>query len=132
MSWKLIFLLSLFGVGMAVASLFGLTRGIEPFLWLLIFVFYAWRIAKHAPGKHFLHGFLVSVLNGIWISIIHAAFFSSYVKNNPEMLEGFSKLPPSLSPRLMMLIIGPIVGVLFGIIAGLFALVGAKIVRRKV
>lgn len=132
MNWKLIFLLSLFGVVMGVASLFGFTRGIEPFLWLLIFVFYAWRIAKNAPGKFFLHGFLVSVLNGIWISIIHAAFFSLYVKNNPEMLESFSKLPPSLSPRLMMLIIGPIVGVLFGVIAGLFALVGAKIVRRKV
>ena len=131
MSWKLIFLLSLFGVGMAVASLFGFTRGIEPFLWLLIFLLYAWWIAKHAPGKYFLHGLLVSVLNGIWISIIHVAFFSSYVKNNPEMLEAFSNLPPSLSPRLMTLIIGPIVGVLFGVIAGLFALVGAKIVRRK-
>jgi len=71
-------------------------------------------------------------LNGVWISIIHAGFFSLYVKNNPEMLESFSKLPPSLSPRLMMLIIGPIVGVLFGVIAGLFALAGAKIVRKKV
>ncbi|MDQ2921552.1 MAG: hypothetical protein M3R52_08085 [Acidobacteriota bacterium] len=132
MNWKLIFLLSLFGVAMGVASLFGFTRGIEPLSWLLIFLLYAWWIAKNAPGKYFLHGFLVSVLNGIWISIIHCAFFSLYVKNNPEMLEGFSKLPASLSPRLMMLIIGPIVGVLFGVVAGLFALVGAKIVRRKV
>lgn len=131
MNWKLIFLLSLFGVAIAVASLFGWTRGIEPFLWLIIFVLYAWWIAKNAPGKYFLHGLLASVLNGIWISIIHAAFFSLYVRNNPQMLEGFRRLPPSLSPRAMMLIIGPIVGVIFGVLAGLFAVVGSRIVRRR-
>lgn len=131
MNWKLIFWLSMFGVAMAAASLFGWTRHIEPLLWLVIFVFYAWCIAKNATGRYFLHGFLVSVLNGIWISIIHASFFSLYIKNNPEMLQGFTKLPTYISPRLIMLIIGPLVGAIFGVIAGLFAFVGAKIVKRQ-
>jgi hypothetical protein len=131
MNWKLIFLLSLFGVAMGLASLFGFTRGIEPFLWLLIFILYAWWIAKHCRRRYFQHGFLVSVLNGIWISIIHASFYSLYIRNNPEMLEGLSRLPPGISPRVLMLIIGPVVGALFGVIAGLFAFVGAKIARRE-
>jgi hypothetical protein len=131
MNWKLIFLLSLFGVAMAAASLFGWTKHIEPLLWLVIYVFCAWCIAKNATGKYFLHGFLVSVLNGIWISIIHASFYPLYIRNNPEMLEGFARLPPSLSPRLMMLVIGPVVGAIFGVIAGLFAFVGAKIMKRR-
>jgi len=131
MNWRLIFLLSLFGVAMAVASLFGLTRGIEPFLWLVIFILYAWWIAKHCRSKYFLHGFLVSVVNGFWISIIHASFYTLYIRNNPKMLAGLSSLPPGISPRVLILIVGPVVGALFGVIAGLFAFVGAKIARSR-
>jgi hypothetical protein len=116
MNWKLILWLSLFGVAMAVASLFGWTRHIEPLLWLVIFLLYGWCIAKNATGKYSLHGFLVSVLNGVWISINHASFYSLYIKNNPEMLEGFANLPPSISPRLMVLVMGPVVGAICGVI----------------
>src|SRR5437879_1270629 len=120
MNWKTIFALSLFGVAMAIASLFGLTRGIEPLLWLGIFIFYAWWIAKHCAGKYFLHGFLVSVLNGVWIALIHAAFFSTFIRNNPEMVASFQKFPLPITLRVFNLIVGPIVGALFGVVAGLF------------
>ena len=130
MNWKLILSLSLFGIAMAIASLFGYTRHIEPLLWLVIFIFYAWWIAKHCAGKFFLHGLLVSVLNGVWISLIHVAFFSRYLSNNPEAREMAQKLPPVLSPRLFSLIIGPIVGAVFGVVAGLFAFIASKIVRK--
>ena len=132
MNWKLIFALSLFGVAMGIASLFGLTGHIEPLLWIVIFVFYAWWIAKHCSGKYFLHGFLVSVLNGVWISLIHSALFETYIRNNPEMTAGFQNLPKSINPRLLVLIIGPIIGVLTGVIAGLFAWVAAKLFNRTV
>ena len=75
MNWKLILMLSLFGLAMAVLSLFGL--GIFEFIIrLVIFVLYAVIIAKRAPGQYFLHGFLVSSVNSIWVTAIHAAFFS--------------------------------------------------------
>jgi phage-related protein len=74
---------------------------------------------------------LVSVLNGIWISVIHATYFSLYIKNNPEMMAGYQQLPQGISPRAMMLIVGPIIGVVTGVIAGLLALIAAKIVRRN-
>src|SRR6267142_888056 len=57
-------------------------------------------MSMNATARYFLHGFLVSLFNGIFISIIHASFYSLYIKNNPEMLAGFANLPPSISPRL--------------------------------
>ena len=131
MNWKLIFTLSSFGVAMGVVSLFGLTGRMEPLLWLAIFILYAYWIAAHAKSRHFLHGVLVSVVNGVWVSVIHAAFSSTYFANNPEMLEGFRKLPKSLSPQSMMLITGPLIGAATGVIAGLLAVIAAKILARK-
>ena len=126
MNWKLIFTLSLVGLAMAVASLFGLGI-LEPLLWLIIFIIYAWLIATRAPGKYFLHGLVVSVFNGIWITAIHATFFTTYVKNNPQMLNG---TPPGMNPRLMMIVMGPVVGALLGVVTGLFAFIASKIRKR--
>jgi hypothetical protein len=131
MNWKLIFTLSLFGVGMGIASLFGVTRRIEPFLWLVILLFYAWWIAKHCASKFFLHGFLVSFLNGVWISLVHAAFFAKYISSNPEVLAGFQNFPPGISRRVVMLIAGPIAGTLAGIAGGLLAWLASKLARKS-
>jgi len=127
MNWKLIFALSLFGLAMAVASLLGLGM-LEPLLWLVIFIIYAWVIATRASGKYFLHGFLVSVVNSIWITAIHAAFFTTYAKNNPQMVQG---APAGMNSRVLMIVMGPIVGAVFGLVAGLFAFIASKIVRKR-
>lgn len=127
MNWKLILALSLFGLAMAVGSLFGLGLA-EPLLWLAIFIIYAWVIAKRAPGKYFLHGFLVSVMNSVWITAVHAGFFSIYVKNNPQFVQS---APPGMNPRVLMIITGPVFGVLFGLVAGLFAFIASKIVKKR-
>jgi len=124
MNWKLIFALSVFGLAMAVASLFGLGM-LEPLLWLAIFIIYAWLIATRATGKYFLHGFLVSVVNSIWI---HALFFSVYAKNNPQFVQG---VPPGMNPRVLMIIMGPLVGAVFGVIAGLFAFIASKVFKKS-
>jgi len=126
MNWKLILTLSLFGLAMAVSSLFGLGF-FEFVIWLAIFVLYAVIIAKRAPGKYFLHGFLVSVVNSVWVTAIHAAFFSTYVRNNPQMVQG---TPPGMNPRIIMIVAGPIVGAVMGVVAGLFAFIASKFVKR--
>lgn len=127
MNWRLIFALSLFGLAMAVASLFGL--GLFEFvIWLVIFIVYAWIIATRARGKYFLHGFLVSIVNSVWITVIHVAFFSIYVRNNPQMVQG---APPGMNPRVIMIAAGPVVGVILGVLAGLFAFFASKIVRNS-
>ncbi len=125
MNWKLILALSLFGLAMAVGSLFGLGM-LEPLLWLSIFIIYAWLIARRAPGKYFLHGFLTSVVNSVWITAIHATFFSIYAKNNPQFVQS---APPGINPRVLMIIMGPLFGMLFGLVAGLFAFIASKFVK---
>jgi hypothetical protein len=127
MNWKLIFLLSVFGLGMAIASLFDLGR-LEPLLWLAIFVIYALVITKNCTRRYFLHGFLVSMVNSIWITAIHATFFSMYIANNPQMNR---PLPPGINPRVLMIVMGPLFGAIFGLVAGLFAFIAFKIVRKQ-
>src|SRR2546426_4238331 len=56
MDWLLILTLSLFGLAMAVATVFVIPSNIEPLFWLVIFIVCAYLIAKRAPGRPFLHG----------------------------------------------------------------------------
>jgi hypothetical protein len=130
MDWKLVFRLSLFGIGMAVAGVLGWTGRAEPLVWLLIFVVYAYLIAKSAPGRFFLHGFATSVINGLWIAIIHAACFPTFIANNPGLLEDYNRMPHPLPPRAMMFVMGPVVGAVSGLIAGLFAVFAGIVMRR--
>ena len=53
------------------------------------------------------------------------------MSNNPEMVAGLQNLPRGVSPRVMMMVVGPIIGILTGVVAGLFAWVAAKLFNRK-
>ncbi|MBI4947234.1 MAG: hypothetical protein HY840_12645 [Bacteroidetes bacterium] len=76
MNWKLIFGLSLFGLAMAIATVFVIPNKIEWMFWIPIFIFNAYLIAKNVSGKYFLYGFLVSLMNCVWITPIHMLFFN--------------------------------------------------------
>src|SRR5215813_900569 len=108
MNWKLIFTLSLFGLGMAFATVYFIPSTIEPLFWLAIFMACAFFVARYAPGKYFLHGFTISILNSIWITIVHASLFYSYIARHPEFQQMLDNLPPDLGghPRRLMLPIG--------------------------
>jgi len=133
MNWKLVFLLSLFGLAMAFLTIWLVPSTVEPFCWLVIFLICSYCIAKYAPGKYFLHGLMVSIFNSVWITAAHAAFFYQYIAAHPEFLQATAGLPTDLAghPRRMMVPIGAISGVLFGIILGLFAFIASKIVNRS-
>ena len=130
MNWKLIFLLSLFGLAMGLGTVWVISSTIEPVFWLVIFLVSAFAIARNAPGRYFLHGFLVSIVNSIWITAVHVAMFYTYVANHPEYLQ---MLPPDLAghPRRLMFLIGPITGILSGIILGLFSWIASKLFKRQ-
>jgi len=132
MNWKIIIQLSLFGLIMAFGTISLIPQNVEPAFWLIIFVFCALVIAKACPEKYFLHGFLVSMVNCIWITAIHIYFYQTYVNHHPAMANMGQSMPSPLSihPRLTMLIFGPVFGALSGIILGLFALLASKIVKK--
>jgi hypothetical protein len=128
--FKLILSLSLFGLAMGIATVFVIPSKIEPICWLLIFIVCAYVIAKRAPGKPFLHGFLVSLVNSVWITGAHIALVASYLPRHPDEAAMMAKMPMPDSPRLMMLMTGPIVGIISGLVLGLFAFVASKLVKR--
>jgi len=131
MKWNLIFNLSLFGLAMAFATVYFIPSDIEPFIWLIIFIICAWQIAKKCASRYFLHGFLISIFNSVWITAVHILLFDRYITNHPSELEMMKRMPMPDSPKLMMLMTGPVVGIISGLILGLFAFIASKIVKRK-
>jgi hypothetical protein len=132
MDWKLIFGLSLFGLAMAIGTVFVIPSNVEPIFWLLIFLVCAYLIARKRPDRHFLHGFLVGIVNSVWVTGAHIVFFSQYIANHPKEAAMMTSMPLPTHPRLMMACVGPIVGVISGIIIGLLAFVAGKIVKPAV
>ena len=131
MNWKLIFTLSLFGLAMAFGSVFLIPENMEWIFWLIIFLICAYLIAKYAPGKYFLHGLMVSIVNSIWITIAQIMFYTTYVANHPGWLAMNAQGPLAEHPKRMMAISGPIAGIAFGLVLGLMAFIASRLVRRR-
>ena len=125
MHWKLILLLSLFGLPMSVAS-FVVPASAEPVCWLVIFVFCAIVIARRCAQKHFRQGLAIGLVNSVWITAGHLLFFDSYLAHHPHEAEISATMS---SPRLAMLLFGPIVGLASGMVLGIFALVASRWVK---
>jgi hypothetical protein len=129
MNWKLVLQLSGFGFAMAFATVFVISSSIEPLFWLGIFLYCAYAIAKRAPGKPFVHGLCLGLVNSVWMTAGHVILFDSYVARHANELAMMQNSP--ISPRLMMLVVGPGVGLISGIVIGLFALVAWAIMGRS-
>ncbi len=132
MNWKLIFQLSVFGLIMAFGTISLIPQNFEFLFWLVIFAFCGTVIAKAAGGRYFLHGFIVSLVNSVWITSIHVIFYSTYTAHHPDIAKMTESLPLSNHPRLLMVLMAPIYGVLFGLILGLFSFISAKIFKSKI
>ncbi|HEY6971945.1 MAG TPA: hypothetical protein VJA94_22225 [Candidatus Angelobacter sp.] len=127
MDWKLIFGLSLFGVAMAIATVFVIPSTVEPFFWLVIFVVVAFVIAQSRPDRAFAHGLLVGIVNSIWITCAHVVFFDQYIAKHAKEAAMMQSMPAS--PRVMMAIIGPVVGVITGIVIGVVAVLVVRMLK---
>lgn len=128
MNGKLVLALSMFGLLMAVATVFVIPSSIEPLFWLAIFVFCAVVIARKAPGRPFLHGLLLGLLNSVWVTGAHLIFFDSYLARHAREAAMAANSP--LPPRAMMAVTGPVIGLVSGVVLGLFALIATKLLKR--
>ncbi|MFI5158006.1 MAG: hypothetical protein ACHQF4_04025 [Sphingobacteriales bacterium] len=130
MNWKLIFQLSLFGLIMAFGTISLIPEKTEFIYWLAIFIFCAFVIAKECATRQLLHGFLVSIVNSIWIVIAHTWYYKTYVAHHPDMATmGQNMHVLSSHPRLLMVILGPIFGAIFGLVQGLFAFIISRFIK---
>lgn len=132
MNWKIIFQLSVFGLIMAVATVSLIPQIIEPAFWIAIFLFSAYVIAKTCTGKYFLHGFLVSLVNCVWITAVHVIFYQSYAAHHPDIVKMSQGMPMANHPRLLMLCVAPVFGIGSGLVLGFFAFIASKLVKTRV
>jgi|WetSurMetagenome_2_1015567.scaffolds.fasta_scaffold82672_3 hypothetical protein len=132
MNWKLILQLSMFGLAMAIATISWIPSSIEPLFWAIIFLFCAYLIAKKCQGKYFLYGFLVSIVNMVWMILVHIIFYNNYIANHPDLLQFNGRMVSKNNPVVLMLITGLIWGILSGLVLGLFAFFENKILNYKV
>jgi hypothetical protein len=131
MKWKLVFALAACAVIMGAASVLGYTQNIEPFCWIAIAVVCAFVLARGVTQKLFLHGLYVGVAQGIVNGAIQAAFFNTYLRNNPDVAAQMSQNPFPFSPSVFVLLSSPLIGAAFGVAMGLLTLLAAKLVRRN-
>ena len=132
MNLKLIIQLSAFGLIMALGTISLIPQQIEPVFWIIIFIICAWVIAKAAPGKYFLHGFLVSLVNCVWIIAAHTIFYDTYIANHPSVALMNNDAPVGMAshPRLVQAIFGALIGVISGVVLGLFSVIASKFVKK--
>ncbi len=133
MNWKLIFGLSLFGLAMAFATISLIPSNTEPFIWLPIFLVCSYFIAKKAPGKYFLHGFLTSLVNCVWITGAHIWLYKTYMASHVAEAQQYAKMNAELglSVRRAMFLMGPIIGIISGIVLGLLAFAASKMFGKR-
>jgi hypothetical protein len=129
MNWKAILGLSMFGLAMGLGTVFAISPRVEAFFWLVIFVVCAFVIVRQSPSRPFLHGFLLGIVNSVWVTGAHIAFFQRYLAHHPSEAAMMSRMPASMSPRMVMALTGPIIGVISGVAIGVLAYVVAKALR---
>jgi hypothetical protein len=103
----------------------------ELVVWLLIFIVLAIILSAKATGKFFLHGFLIAIVNSVWVTGSHVALFDAYKSTHQSMFNDPSKLPIPDNPQLGMVLFGPLIGIASGLVLGLFSVIAARIRGRK-
>jgi Na+/serine symporter len=124
-----LFLVSPVG-GNGVCSVFGLIRGFEWVLWLVITVFAAVTIAKKALSKYFLHGFLLGLIGGAVSCLIQGLLFDTYLARNPDFADRMTQMPAGMDARTLVFPLIPIGGLFTGLVLGLFAWIASRITPK--
>ena len=127
MNWGLLLRLSAFGAVMAIATINFLPQTFEYIVWPFIFAFCAYAIAKNCEDRLFIHGFMLSIINCIYIVAIHTAFFDMYAAAHNGWI---SSLPPGLNPRAMSAAYGVVAGIVSGIVLGIFCVLANRMLKK--
>ena len=129
MNWTLVSLLSIGGLMMGLLSVRGHTRGIEPFLWIVLAVFATLVIARTAGQRFFLHGLSVGIAWGVINGLTAASLVSIYARNNPQVLQSAGPGAGGYPPRLMFLLGAAPIGLATGLVLGALCWAASHVVK---
>lgn len=130
MNWKILLLLSFFGLAMGLATISQIQTEIEPFFWLGIFIVSAYFIASKTKGRYFLHGILLGLLNSVWVTSAHVIFFDAYIAHHAAEATMLNQMTIASSAKMSMAVMGPLIGLGSGLVLGIFATVASNIVQN--
>ena len=131
MNVRLVLMLSLFGPLVAIATLLGVIHtGWESAVWAVFAVVCAGVLARQAPGKFFLHGFLTGFIAGAVAPLIQALFINQYLAHNPRAADTMKSMP-GVSPAVLVVIAAPLWGAVVGVATGFLTWIWAKFTRPK-
>jgi hypothetical protein len=130
-NWKLLLSLTPVGVLMGVLTLYFIPGRYEAVIGTPSFIFCAWFIGRYAPARHFLHGFLLGIVNSAIVTSIHVAFVGTYLAHHAFDAMQFEKMhrESGATPQQAMVLLGVVVALIAGVVQGLFSLIGRKTVR---
>jgi hypothetical protein len=131
MNWKLILTLALSGAAMGLASVFGLTHGIELYLWVVIALAVAVFVARKVRRRQFLHGFWIGLIGGAISPLIQVVMWSTYINNNPELAQEFAQVPAGFDPRTFVLAASPLIAAFSGVVLGALTWTAGKMLGEK-
>lgn len=129
MNWTLVTTLAVPGLMMGLLSIKGHTRGIEPWLWIILALFATVVIARTAGQRFFLHGLGVGVTWGVLNGLVAATFFPLYAQHNPEVMQRFAAASSGPAPRLMFLASALPIGLVTGVVLGGLCLAASHLIR---
>jgi hypothetical protein len=133
MKLRLILQLSLIGLALALGDVFFIPASLSSILWLALYVFYAYAIARSCRTLRFAHGLLLGLVNSTWITAAHEVFVKRYLERHPLELSMIDMVHSALhikgSPRDIMSVTGPVSGLTVGCVIGVFAVV-AGLMRK--
>jgi len=131
MKWGLVAELTLAGLAIGLAVVFGLSEAVMWAAWAVLRLGAALWIARAVRRSHFAHGFWGGFLGGSAAVLCGAVLYGTYTANHPEFLENAAKTAPNLEPRLLLVLIAIGVGLSHGLLQGALAWVAAKIVTSR-
>jgi len=131
MNWKLLLLLSLFGIPMGLLTTWFVSTRAEAFCWLPVFACCAWLIGKYARRRYFLHGFLTNIACSVWVTIIHIKLEKAYLASHPLEAAQFPKyVEAGMSVAVAIGLTSTMIGLFSGVILGAFAAIAARLLGK--
>jgi hypothetical protein len=130
MKWSVVVELSVPGLAIGLAVVFGMGEAAMWVLWALLRLATALWIARWVRRKHFAHGFWAGFLGAAAAVLCGAVLFETYTGHHPEYLERAGQIP-NFDPRILLVVIALAVGVVHGIVQGGLAWIASKIVTSR-